>query len=93
MILCLERPDLRAHFTALASARRARQPCGFLACSYVNSPGGTNKTGDAVACMTPCLTHAEILGAMMKEGSVSQLGMELGLREGMNGAAALQLIR
>jgi uncharacterized protein YunC (DUF1805 family) len=66
---------------------------GFLACSYVSSPGGTDKTGDAAACMTPCLTHAEFLEATIKEGSVSQLGMELGLREGMNGAAALQLIR
>lgn len=66
---------------------------GFLACSYVSSPAGTDKTGDAAACMTPCLTHAEFVRASIKEGTVSALGAELGLRAGMSGAAALQLIR
>jgi uncharacterized protein YunC (DUF1805 family) len=65
----------------------------MLACSYVSSPIGTDKTGDAAACMTLCMTHADFLTATVKEGSVSKAGRELGLRDGMGGEEALNLIR
>ena len=66
---------------------------GMLACSYISSPGGTDKTGDAAACMTLCLTHADFLTATIKDGSGSKAGHERGLRDGMSGVEALNLIR
>ena len=66
---------------------------GMLACGYINSPTGTNRTGDAAACMTLCITHADFLDATVKEGSVSEQGVELGLKDGMSGREALELIR
>ena len=89
---------------------------GLLACGYVNSPTGTNKTGDAAACMTMCLTHADFLEAtvsttracdpevspsdrsaalwsQVRPGSVSESGVKLGLKDGMPGIEALNLIR
>ena len=64
-----------------------------LACSYVNSPAGTNKTEDAAACMTMCLTHSDFLEATIAPGTVSEKGAKLGLTDGMSGVEALNLIR
>ena len=64
-----------------------------LACGYINSPAGTNKTEDAAACMTMCLTHADFVNATIAPGTVSDNGAKLGLADGMTGVEALNLIR
>ena len=64
-----------------------------MACGYVNSPAGTNKTADAAACMTMCLTHADFVDATIVPGTVSENGLKLGLKDGMSGIDALNLIR
>ena len=43
--------------------------------------------------MTLCVTHADFLDATIKPGSVSDLGLGLGLKDGLAGRAALELIR
>ena len=64
-----------------------------LACGYINSPTGTNKTEDAAACMTMCLTHADFIDATIAPGTISENGIKLGLKDGMPGMQALNLIR
>lgn len=64
-----------------------------LACGYINSPAGTNKTEDAAACMSMCLTHADFIAATITPGTISENGIKLGLKDNMSGIQALNLIR
>jgi hypothetical protein len=43
--------------------------------------------------MTMCLTHADFVNATIAPGTVSENGVKLGLKDGMSGVQALNLIR
>ena len=63
---------------------------GLLACGYLNVET-FNKTGEAAAIVTGVKTFDDMAGAIVAK--VSQAGEQLGLRAGMSGAQALELIR
>jgi uncharacterized protein YunC (DUF1805 family) len=63
---------------------------GLLACGYLNVET-FNKTGEVAAIVTGVKTFEDMTNAAVAK--VSQGGEQLGLRVGMTGAQALELIR
>ncbi len=63
---------------------------GFLACGYINCET-CNKTGEACAIVTGVKTHDEMLNAEIKAVSVE--AARLGVRIGMRGEEALEILR
>ncbi len=63
---------------------------GFLACSYLNVEA-CNKTGEACAVVSAVKTHDDMLVAEVR--AVSNEAEKLGLRIGMKGQDALELLR
>ena len=63
---------------------------GFLACGYINVDV-CNKTGEACAIVSGVKTHDDMLEKELK--AVSRKAEELGLKVGMKGSEALDLLR
>ena len=63
---------------------------GFLACGYINTDT-CNDTGEACAVVSGVKTHEEMLEATVE--SVSLEAMALGVKVGMQGAEAMELLR
>jgi uncharacterized protein YunC (DUF1805 family) len=63
---------------------------GLLACSYLNAETFT-KTGEAAAIVSGVKNFDDMAAATV--ATVSRAGEQLGLRVGMTGAQALELIR
>jgi len=63
---------------------------GFLACGYI-CPAGTSKAGDAAAIFSGVSDHNAFMTS--EAIAVSEPGLKLGLKVGMSGQEALDLIR
>jgi uncharacterized protein YunC (DUF1805 family) len=63
---------------------------GFLACGYINVET-CNKTGEACAIVTGVKTHEEMLSAVVR--AVSHSAEKIGLRTGITGQEALEMLR
>lgn len=63
---------------------------GFVACGYVNVET-CNKTGEACAIVSGVKTHEDILDKDLK--AVSEKASQLGLKVGMTGRQALDILR
>jgi len=63
---------------------------GFLACAYVDVEI-CNKTGESCAIVSGVNSHDDMLGATVKH--VSNAALELGVKEGMSGKEAVELLR
>ena len=63
---------------------------GFLACGYINTDT-CNDTGEACAIVSGVDTHDDMLKALVK--AVSKDATELGIKVGMTGEEAIELMR
>ena len=63
---------------------------GFLGCGYINVES-CNKTGEACGIVSAVRTHDDMLVAELR--AVSSEAAKLGLRVGMKGQEALELLR
>ncbi|TVQ78305.1 MAG: DUF1805 domain-containing protein [Bradymonadales bacterium] len=63
---------------------------GILACGYID-PETCNRTKEACAIVTGVMTHEDMLTAEVR--SISQRAEELGLRVGMKGREAIEILR
>jgi uncharacterized protein YunC (DUF1805 family) len=63
---------------------------GFLACAYVDVEI-CNKTGESCAIVSGVKSHDDMLGATVR--FVSDAAQELGVKEGMSGKDAIELLR
>ena len=63
---------------------------GFLACGYINT-ATCNKTGEACAIVNGVNNHDDMLEATISDVSVAAVA--LGVRVGMSGADALEILR
>ena len=63
---------------------------GFLACGYINA-ATCNKTGEACAIVNGVNTHDDMLEATISD--VSAAAVALGIKLGMSGADALEILR
>ena len=63
---------------------------GFLACGYINA-ATCNKTGEACAIVNGVNNHDDMLEATISDVSVAAVA--LGVRVGMSGADALEILR
>ena len=63
---------------------------GFLACGYINA-ATCNKTGEACAIVNGVNNHDDMLEATISD--VSAAAVALGIKLGMSGADALEILR
>ena len=63
---------------------------GFLACGYINA-ATCNKTGEACAIVNGVNNHDDMLEATISD--VSAAAVALGIKVGMSGADALEILR
>jgi uncharacterized protein YunC (DUF1805 family) len=63
---------------------------GFLACGYINA-ATCNKTGEACAIVNGVNNHDDMLEATISDVSVAAVA--LGVKVGMSGADALEILR